>query len=492
MAIWPFSTSQTHCQPKIGGGADLEKAALGKAPIADLNKKPDWLGKVGKDSCSDQVPFNQVQVRGSHNSYHKAPKIPLSSKWKYTHPPLGYQLGQHGLQHFELDLYWDGGDQQFDVYHVPVVDDRTTCSSFQDCLADMARWTRQNPNHYPIVVQLEIKSQSDSTDTNHHWARALDAEIRNQISDSALMTPDQLVTPGKTLRETILTDGWPIYRDLRGKIFFILLADTNLTSAYTEGPFYGRNKAMFPYGDGETHYSAFIKYDDPIRQYSQIQRRARQGFMIRSRADADLDYDLHRQEKALSSGAHFLASDYFRPHDRKWFRFEEKTAWRCNPLFHRNTTPRLDNGYGDQRELRYWTEPFSEEYPGLGLCRQGYTVTGISCSGRYCDNLSLRCSYQPNFRADIGWSRVFSEETPFEMDSRYHVSGVKCFNDYCDNKRLHYVQLNRPLQRSGCYDTEWFSEENGPVVCEQGYAVSGMQCDYDYCDNISLHCCSVR
>ena len=38
------------------------------------------------------LTLNDVQLKGSHNSYHRAPRIALSRGWKYSHAPLETQL----------------------------------------------------------------------------------------------------------------------------------------------------------------------------------------------------------------------------------------------------------------------------------------------------------------------------------------------------------------------------------------------------------------
>ncbi|MFM7129434.1 MAG: Ca2+-dependent phosphoinositide-specific phospholipase C [bacterium] len=62
--------------------------------------------------------FNQIQVIGSHNSYHIAPHddlnqfLSITSKRlvesiDYTHPPLPDQFSRFGIRQIELDLFLD-------------------------------------------------------------------------------------------------------------------------------------------------------------------------------------------------------------------------------------------------------------------------------------------------------------------------------------------------------------------------------------------------
>src|SRR4051812_26420940 len=67
---------------------------------------------------ADDLRLNQIQVIGSHNSYHVAPAptvmdlIAVTGKSRaesldYTDHPLPEQFGQLGIRQIELDLYAD-------------------------------------------------------------------------------------------------------------------------------------------------------------------------------------------------------------------------------------------------------------------------------------------------------------------------------------------------------------------------------------------------
>jgi hypothetical protein len=63
------------------------------------------------------VALNEVQVLGSHNSYHVQPRpallaallalTPAFEAWEYTHPPLDEQFESEGIRQIELDVYAD-------------------------------------------------------------------------------------------------------------------------------------------------------------------------------------------------------------------------------------------------------------------------------------------------------------------------------------------------------------------------------------------------
>jgi hypothetical protein len=128
-------------------------------------------GDAGEDSAAppdvthrldDQLTFSDVLALGTHNSYHV--ETAGRPEWDYTHLPLDQQLGEQGVRQFELDLNWDSGDDLWRVYHVPLIDQGTTCDAFSECVAVMAEWSAQNPGHHPILTLLELKDVAPTDD----------------------------------------------------------------------------------------------------------------------------------------------------------------------------------------------------------------------------------------------------------------------------------------------------------------------------------------
>ncbi len=112
-----------------------------------------------------------------------------------------------------------------------------------------------------------------------------------------------------------------------------------------------------------------------------------------------------------------------------------------------------------------WTSYFSEEWNGITktvfdsddwfpyfqsnfqVClpygRAGI-MSGIRCSGSYCDNISLECD-RPEHTSDgstaifssCSWSAQYSDENgSIDFGPNHWVAGAECFNSYCD--RLSY------------------------------------------------------
>src|SRR5947209_597564 len=151
--------------------------------------------------ADDEVRLNQIQVIGSHNSYHMEPSPAVRSLiatagerqaqgLDYSHPPLAQQFSGRGVRQIELDLFYDpegghyaqpaargilrglfrdpGPDHDpegllrrpgMKVLHVPDVDYRTTALTLVDALRQVRAWSQAHRRHVPIMILLELKSE---------------------------------------------------------------------------------------------------------------------------------------------------------------------------------------------------------------------------------------------------------------------------------------------------------------------------------------------
>ncbi|MFP6622057.1 MAG: Ca2+-dependent phosphoinositide-specific phospholipase C, partial [Myxococcota bacterium] len=167
----------------------------------------------------DDLRMNEVQLIGSHNSYHIQPDAVLDSvmvlvldgapdaldglcpgetvadncvqRLRYTHPSLDVQLSEMGIRQFELDVFAESlgfgtdnlyqypfgwcfflpeypalpgmpfdpalAEDGFKVFHVQDIDFRSTCYTLVACLTTIRDWSLANPRHIPILVLIEVK-----------------------------------------------------------------------------------------------------------------------------------------------------------------------------------------------------------------------------------------------------------------------------------------------------------------------------------------------
>ncbi len=293
-----------------------------------------------------ELRLNQIQVIGTHNSYHVAPTkaemkfLGMFSKeattaWDYTRKPLGAQL-ENGMRHFELDVFADpkGGlyaksDDPADspmrkpgmkVLHVPKIDARTTHPTFKEALGSVKNWSDKNPNHLPIMILVELKDRAENplapkpVKFDRAQMEALEKEIIAVLPVGRLITPDIVRGREATLRDAVIKIGWPALRKCRGKIIFCLDNEGRHRDEYLKGNPTLEKRILFA-SVAATHPAAgWMKRNNPIGSFEEIQKLVKAGFLVRTRADANTvearANDPARSIKALASGAQFVSTDF--------------------------------------------------------------------------------------------------------------------------------------------------------------------------------------
>jgi hypothetical protein len=315
------------------------------------------LGLSGPLAAAPRLRINQIQVIGTHNSYHagltpgvakllQARKPQAFEDLDYSHASLTAQL-DHGVRQVELDIYGDarggrfarpfgaafnsGGLKAFDpggvmarpgfkVMHLQDIDYVSNCQPFVACLTEIRAWSRAHPGHVPIYVLIETKTQEALPDvpgmaSPEPWTTsaldALDAEIRSVFPADETITPDQVRGHHRTLRDAVTHGGWPTLSAARGKVVF-LLDQTDVTATYVAGHPSLAGRVAFTNADPAAPDAAFVEMNDGPPQA--IAALVKQGFLVRTRADADTKEgrsgDTRRRDAALNSGAQIVSTDY--------------------------------------------------------------------------------------------------------------------------------------------------------------------------------------
>jgi len=337
-------------------------------------------------AAGDPVKLNQIQVIGTHNSYHAglAPSeaklleqknLKLYQALEYRHRPLDEQLGS-GVRQIELDIYADseGGryahpmgvdavaaaglpkDPDFDpeglmskpgfkVMHVQELDYRSTCQQLIACLKIVRAWSHAHPDHVPIFILLETK-QADLPPQYHARSPekftsstfdALDAEIRSVFKPGEMITPDQVRGKHATLEEAVLRKEWPTLAAARGKVVF-LMDQRPVGPVYLEGHASLRGRLIFTNAEPGQPDCAFTEENDGAQDV--IAALVRKGYLVRTRTDADTQQarsnDTTRREVALASGAQLLSTDYPQSEPSQWTSYSvglpDGAVARCNPV----------------------------------------------------------------------------------------------------------------------------------------------------------------
>jgi hypothetical protein len=332
------------------------------------------------------VRMNQIQVIGTHNSYHAGltdgmtklleqtrPKAARSLD--YRHAAIDAQLSA-GVRQIELDIYADteGGRYAhpigpelikqtgipadpdldpkglmlkpgFKVMHTQDIDQRSSCQPFTACLEIVRAWSRRNPNHLPVFILVETKQgkalpEPHSVTPEPFTAAtfdALDSEIRSVFAPNELITPDVVRGVHGTLNEAILAGEWPTLGQARGKVVF-LMDQRNVGPVYLAGHPSLRGRVLFTNAAPGQPDAAFTEENEGSEQT--INALVRQGYLVRTRTDADTEEgrsgNTARRDAALESGAQLLSTDYPASEPAKWtgyfVSFPGGLIARCNPV----------------------------------------------------------------------------------------------------------------------------------------------------------------
>jgi hypothetical protein len=333
------------------------------------------------------LKLNQIQLIGTHNSYHagiapsesKLWKIRALSAWEgldYKHESLTQQLDS-GVRQIELDIFADseGGrfahpaglemvaaahlppDPPFDpeglmlrpgfkVMHVQDLDFRSVCQPFTACLGEVRAWSLAHPGHIPIFILVETKQESKHgpmhlTEAELFTAKTfdeLDGEIRSVFATEEMITPDDVRGSFKTLNKAVLAGKWPTLRSARGKVIF-LMDQRPVGPVYAQGHPSLRGRVLFTNAVPGEPDAAFTELNDGPA--SKIEKLVQEGYLVRTRTDDSTHEarinDTRRRDAMIASGAQILSTDYPASEPARWeghysVALPENAVARCNPV----------------------------------------------------------------------------------------------------------------------------------------------------------------
>lgn len=299
-------------------------------------------GGFGGDGEKEPLRINHIQMKGTHNSYHIEPLISPTREYMYTHQPLDFQASQQGVRQFEIDVWWDIREG-LRVYHNQY-DSGTTCPTFENCLEALLGWSNDNPLHHPLFIWIEPKDWPEqATDvTTTLEVSGLLEDIEQEITQfwplNKTITPDDVRGESSTLKDAVITNGWPLLDESRGKAIFVLLAGGESRDLYAEAHPGLVGARMFTLSDEGSNEAAIFSLTDPIGSGEEITRLVNEGYIVRSRADSGGEEadnnDTTRRDAALAVGAHSISTDYPAQVDGVdyWVEIPEGTPSRCNPI----------------------------------------------------------------------------------------------------------------------------------------------------------------
>ncbi len=323
----------------------------------------DGAGDTNTTSPSEAVGLDQIQVLATHNAYHLEGEAPLlqiisdnlpelTPTIEYSHPTLTEQADL-GVRSFELDVFEDpeGGrygapkaqallgleaidpvmqEPGFKVFHIQEVDYRSSCLTFVACLTELEDWSKAHAGHVPIVIHLEVKDGVIDDPLNVGFVQpipasegtftALDEEIRSVLEGDQLVTVADVQGEADTVRAAVEADGWPAVDDLRGKFVFVLDDADTKRDLYRSLHPDTQDRLIFVSAQPPDDDAAFTVINDPVADGDGIRELVEQGFLVRTRTDADTvearSGDTARREAAFASGAQIVSTDYEREDPR--------------------------------------------------------------------------------------------------------------------------------------------------------------------------------
>jgi hypothetical protein len=215
----------------------------------------------------------------------------------------------------------------FKVMHIVDFDVRSSCNLLTDCLAELRRWSDAHPQHEPIFILLEAKSDpipifpgsKPPLPFTPQSFDELDADLFRVIGRERIVTPDQVRGTYPTLEAGVKAGNWPKLKDARGKFVFLLLTalDTNGLSGYVGGHPNLEGRAAFLESKPGQSYGAFLLMDNATLRAKEIPELVKQGYLVRARADIETweakANDLSRAKQAFASGAQIVSTDFYKP-----------------------------------------------------------------------------------------------------------------------------------------------------------------------------------
>ncbi len=292
----------------------------------------------------------------------------------YSHVPLTEQFADQGIRQIELDVWLDPFGSLFaipfgpnaaqaltpllpagltlgpdfdpndvmlnpgpKVFHIQDIDFRSSCLGFGDCLKEIAAWSGADPTHLPVLILLELKDEAFDPNLldplnialgqNYAFAipyawtlpdlLALENDIRAAFHDTRMIQPNDVRNGYPTPMEGIQAEGWPTVGDSRGKVFFALDNEGTIRNDYANHYPALDGALIFTSSPPGSPEAAFRKVNDPSASNPSIAELVADGYLVRTRADADTvesrTNDTTRRDAALASGAQFISTDYRLP-----------------------------------------------------------------------------------------------------------------------------------------------------------------------------------
>lgn len=306
--------------------------------------------------------MNQVQVLGTHNSYHiettlaerKVLELIVDNAQNlyYSHASIGDQMSYQSIRGLEIDLWADSAGGMYanplgrrlsklplpteeiwklpgtKVLHVSDMDVNANCHTLVDCLTQVKAWSKANRGHVLLPIMLEFKIPDPALAAiggaiGEQWnitnLDTVDQEIRSVFKENEIITPDDIRRSGLTLEESVLKYGWPTVDESRNQVMFLM--DNDPALGLIRNPYRANGheslekRVIFTNSVPGEADGAFLKRNDPRGENLKlIQELVKKGYYVRTRSDEPittvLQNNVTMRDAAFASGAQLISTDF--------------------------------------------------------------------------------------------------------------------------------------------------------------------------------------
>ncbi|MEG2802697.1 Ca2+-dependent phosphoinositide-specific phospholipase C [Stenotrophomonas sp.] len=173
------------------------------------------------DASTARLPYNQVSMKASHNSYQRDESLIDQIRWDNTTP---YNSGCGAV---ELDISQSSDGKAWSVGHDASYHEHyRQLSGF---LADLTAWARETPGHDVITLHLDLKHTATA-----NFPAELDAYLRDRLPEGSVYSPAALMGTAPTLAKGAEANGWPTLEALRNRFIICITGDGDDKKTYAE------------------------------------------------------------------------------------------------------------------------------------------------------------------------------------------------------------------------------------------------------------------
>lgn len=182
----------------------------------------------------ENLRYNQIQYKGSHNSYERN-EAPVAQ--------LGYSFPRYNdnCMPLEFDIWRNTPRSPYTQTNVPgnlwVIAHRIHPGRngryLSSDLYHIKRWSDNNPNHWPVMIKLDIKSGNGGY---QDFDRQIDLYLRRFLgSNKVFKASDLFKDPQRSLRHNVrFENAWPKMKDLKGKFIIVLTGNRSWIDQYAK------------------------------------------------------------------------------------------------------------------------------------------------------------------------------------------------------------------------------------------------------------------